>query len=224
MSKISTTWFYIINETYWENIYIEKDIYVSLFIKNISHDVSIYIWENSKVDIYAFFSESSPKNISIIQNAPKSKLQLKALFMSDSNTLVSNISSHIKGVNIISQVHIISIIKESHIWVESSIHIAKQSKKIQANLDLENIFIGNTGTLHSLPNLFIDANDVQVSHSSKTHRIEENKLFYLKSRGLNTPESIQLMTESYFKKMFWCMEMIDSPLYETLHKDFLDIN
>lgn len=219
MSKISTTWFYIIDNSFGENIQIEKDIYVSLFIHDISHNISIDIWENAKVDIYAFFHTTSPQNLRLIQNKNASKLQLKVLFISEKD-LVSNISSEIKANHASSQIHIISIVKENHIGVDSSINIAKESKKIQANLDLENIFIGQKWTLSSLPNLFIDSNDVQVSHSSKTHRIEENKLFYLKSRGLSTHSSIQLMTQSYFKKTFSCLEMIDNHLYEKIYKDF----
>lgn len=219
MSKISTTWFYIIDNSFGENIQIEKDIYVSLFIHDIAHNISIDIGENSKVDVYAFFHTASPQNLRLIQNKNASKLQLKVLFISEKD-LVSNISSEIKANHVSSQIHIISIVKENHIGVDSSINIAKESKKIQANLDLENIFIGQKWTLSSLPNLFIDSNDVQVSHSSKTHRIEENKLFYLKSRGLSTPSSIQLMTQSYFKKTFSCIEMIDHHLYEKIYKDF----
>gem|GEM_PF-6114800 len=51
----------------------------------------------------------------IIQHENTSKLQVKALFINDSNTLTSNISSHIMGENIISQVHIVSIVREHHI-------------------------------------------------------------------------------------------------------------
>lgn len=219
MSKISTTWFYIIDNNFGETIQIEKDIYVSLFIHDISHNISIDIGENSKVDVYAFFHTASPQNLRLIQNKNASKLQLKVLFISEKD-LISNISSEIKANHVSSQIHIISIVKENHIGVDSSINIASESKKIQANLDLENIFIGQKWTLSSLPNLFIDSNDVQVSHSSKTHRIEENKLFYLKSRGLSTPSSIQLMTQSYFKKTFSCIEMIDHHLYEKIYQDF----
>lgn len=224
MSNINATWFYIIDESYWNEIHIESDIYVSLFVKDIENDITISLWENSKVDLYAFFSTNSPKNISIYQKDNTSKLHVKGLFISNTNNLISNISSHITGDNIISQIHIISIVKESHIGIDSSIHIAKDSKKIEASLDLENIFIGNKGTLSSLPNLFIDSNDVVVSHSSKTHRIEKDKLFYLESRWLDIQASIKLMTESYFKKTFTCLEMLDKDLYETLYQDFLWLN
>lgn len=219
MSKISTTWFYIIDNNFGETIQIEKDIYVSLFIHDIAHNISIDIGENSKVDVYAFFHTASPQNLRLIQNKNASKLQLKVLFISEKD-LISNISSEIKANHVSSQIHIISIVKENHIGVDSSINIASESKKIQANLDLENIFIGQKWTLSSLPNLFIDSNDVQVSHSSKTHRIEENKLFYLKSRGLSTHSSIQLMTQSYFKKTFSCIEMIDHRLYKEIYENF----
>ncbi len=224
MSNITKTWFYQIDTHFGNHIEIEKDIYTSLFIKDLENDITLSIWENSKVDLYAFFSSNSPKNISIYQKENASKLHVKGLFIWENNNLVSNISSHISGNNSVSQIHIISIVKESHIGINSSIHISKDSEKIEASLDLENIFIGKKGTLSSLPNLFIDANDVQVSHSSKTHRIEEDKLFYLESRWLDIQSSVKLMIESYFKKTFTCLEMIDKSLYEKLYEDFLLLN
>lgn len=224
MSNITKTWFYQIDTRFGNHIEIEKNIYTSLFIKDLENDITLSVWENSKVDIYAFFSKNSPKNISIYQKDNSSKLHVKGLFIWENNNLVSNISSHISGNNSVSQIHIISIVKESHIGIDSSIHISKDSQKIEASLDLENIFIGKKGTLSSLPNLFIDSNDVQVSHSSKTHRIEEDKLFYLGSRWLDTQSSIKLMTESYFKKTFTCLEMLDKDLYDKLYEEFLSLN
>jgi Fe-S cluster assembly scaffold protein SufB len=65
---------------------------------------------------------------------------------------------------------------------------------------------------------------VKVSHSSKTQRIDENKLFYLKSRGLSQQESIKIMIESYFKKTFSCIEMYDKKLFENISSTFLKLN
>ncbi len=224
MSNITKTWFYQIDTHFGNHIEIEKDIYTSLFIKDLENDITLSIWENSKVDLYTFFSSNAPKNISIYQKDNASKLSVKGLFIWDNHNLVSNISSHISGNNSVSHIHIISVVKKSHIGIDSSIHISKDSQKIEASLDLENIFIGKKWTLSSLPNLFIDANDVQVSHSSKTHRIEEDKLFYLESRWLDIQSSIKLMTESYFKKTFTCLEMLDKDLYDNLYEEFLSLN
>jgi Fe-S cluster assembly scaffold protein SufB len=85
---------------------------------------------------------------------------------------------------------------------------------------LENIFTGEKGTITSLPNLFIDSHDVQVSHSSKSHRLDRSQLFYLQSRRLDEKESIHLMTKSYFQHTFSCLEMLDRKIFESMYEEF----
>lgn len=224
MSNINKTWFYIIDETYENEINIMKNIYVSLFIKDLENDLVINILENSKVDFYGFFSENSPKNIIINQFKDNSSLNFKSLFISNNSNLISNIKTQINSNNSKANLNIISIVKENKIWIDSSIKIEKKSKKIDAHLTLENIFIWKNWIINSIPNLFIDSNDVKVSHSSKSHRIDENKLFYLKSRWLDEENSIKLMTHSYFQKTFSCLEMIDKNIFEDINNEFLNLN
>lgn len=224
MSNINKTWFYIIDENYSKEINIENGIYVSLFVKNYKDDLIINIGENSKVDFYWFFSDNCPQNITINQFENNSSLNFKSLFISNNSNLISNIKSQINSLNSKANLNIISIVKENKIWIDSSIKIEKNSKKIEAKLDLENIFIWKTWTINSIPNLFIDSNDVKVSHSSKSHRIDENKLFYLKSRWLSEEKSIKLMTQSYFQKTLSCLEMFDKNVFKGINSEFLNLN
>lgn len=224
MSNINKTWFYIIDKNYSNEINIEKNIYVSMFIKNLENDLIINIAENSKVDFYWFFYDFAPKSIIINQQNNNSSLNFKCLFISKNSSLISNIKSQISWNNSKSNLNIISIVKENKIWINSSIKIEKNSKKIESSLNLENIFIWKTWNIISIPNLFIDSNDVKVSHSSKSHRIDENKLFYLKSRWLDEKSSTKIMTNSYFQKTFSCIEIIDKNIFEDINNEFLNLN
>lgn len=224
MSKIIKNWFYIIDENHGNQIYIEKNIYASFFIKNLENDLVINLEENAKLDLYSFFYDKSPKNILINQLKDNSILKLNSLFLNNKSDLISNISSYINSNNSTSNLNIISIVKENKIEINSNIEIKNDCKNINASLKLENIFIWKKWIIISNPNLFIDTNDIKVSHSSKTHRIEENKLFYLKSRWLNQESSIKLIIDSYFRNSFACLEMFDKKLFDELTKDFLLLN
>ena len=223
MSTIIQTWFYLIDESYENTIYIEKNIYVSLLFKNTKTDIILDIWENTKVDVYGFFSEASPENIIIHQNKNHSSLNVKMLFIENKTHLSSNIISKINAHSSSSNIHIVSMVQENKISINSSLEIEKNNTKVLARLDLENIFLWKNGSIHSLPNLFIKANDVKVSHSSKTHRLDENKLFYLKSRGLDTKTSTSLLLESYFSKLFSCIQMLDKKTFDINQTDFLNL-
>ncbi len=220
--NITKNWFYIIKNE--NEIHIEKNIYVSLFIENWTNTLNIYLEENAKVDFFGFFYLSCPENIIFHQKSDKSILQCKSIFFDSWKDLNSNIFTKIDGKNSMGNMHIIWVVKENKISLNSNISISQKSKKIEAKLDLENIFIWNTGKIISQPNLFISNQDVKVSHSSKTQRIDENKLFYLKSRGLSQQESIKIMIESYFKKTFSCIEMYDKKLFENISSTFLKLN
>lgn len=214
--NISKTGFYIIDKNFENEINIEKNIYVSLFMKNFDKDLIIDIWENSKVDMYCFFTQICPENIKIIQNYNNSILNLKSLFFDSKKNLSSNIISQINSNNSKSFLNIVSIVKENKIEINSWIEVKKNSKKIESKLELENIFVWNNGKIKSTPNLFIESNEVKISHSSKSHRLNDDKLFYLKSRWLDKKKSTSIMIESYFIKIFSCLKMFDEKILKDI--------
>ncbi|OIO26435.1 hypothetical protein AUJ14_01940 [Candidatus Micrarchaeota archaeon CG1_02_55_22] len=50
---------------------------------------------------------------------------------------------------------------------------------------------------NSIPSLLIDNNDVHASHGATTSRLDENALFYLRSRGLPRSEAERLVVEGF---------------------------
>jgi hypothetical protein len=84
-------------------------------VKNTQNNLVINIGKNAKLDLYGFFSNSCPENITINQAENNSSLNLKALFINHNCDLVSNIKSHISSNHSKSKIHIISIVKEHKI-------------------------------------------------------------------------------------------------------------
>jgi Fe-S cluster assembly protein SufD len=72
-------------------------------------------------------------------------------------------------------------------------------KGIQTNAFLhDNVLVAGENTKRiSQPALEIETNDVKASHGSTTGRIDENQLYYLKSRGLGEKEAKDLIKEGF---------------------------
>gem|GEM_PF-3103125 len=65
---------------------------------------------------------------------------------------------------------------------------------------------------------------VKASHSCNVERINDDYLFYLKSRGIDENNAITLMIKSFFVKNFSCLKMLDKKLYDKTYDDFLTLN
>jgi Fe-S cluster assembly protein SufD len=62
----------------------------------------------------------------------------------------------------------------------------------------DNILLLDEASAISVPTLEIEANDVKASHSSTTGKIDEDQLFYLRSRGVSTAVAKQMIVEGFF--------------------------
>lgn len=50
---------------------------------------------------------------------------------------------------------------------------------------------------NSIPSLFIDNNDVKASHGATVSRLNDDSLFYLRSRGLSRPKAEELIVQGF---------------------------
>jgi Fe-S cluster assembly scaffold protein SufB len=85
----------------------------------------------------------------------------------------------------------------------------------------DNIFLGKTGKIRSIPTLNIRTDDVSASHAARVERIPEEKLYYLLSRGLDTKKATTLLLESMVGSLFFRLKNISETLYEDLKLDIL---
>jgi hypothetical protein len=82
-------------------------------------------------------------------------------------------------------------IHRGRIWIHKDAH---GSDAYQAN---RNVLLSHEGRVHSIPMLDIEANDVRCSHGSATGPLDEQQVFYLRTRGLSEVEARRLILQGF---------------------------
>jgi Fe-S cluster assembly protein SufD len=75
--------------------------------------------------------------------------------------------------------------------------VRQDAQKIEAYQSNGNILLSDTATANSKPELEIYADDVRCSHGSTTGQLDEQAVFYLKSRGLSERSARQLLISAF---------------------------
>lgn len=77
------------------------------------------------------------------------------------------------------------------------IFVRQDAQKTNAYQSSKNILLSDDATINTKPQLEIYANDVKCSHGTSTGRIDEEAMFYLRSRGVGTESARKLLLASF---------------------------
>lgn len=66
------------------------------------------------------------------------------------------------------------------------------------NLEEHNLLLSNTSKIDAVPGLEIGHHDVKAAHAAYMERVDDEKLFYLASRGIPEAEAVRLILEGFF--------------------------
>lgn len=77
------------------------------------------------------------------------------------------------------------------------IHVVKDAQKTNAFQRNNNILLTDKATMQTKPQLIIDADDVKCSHGATVGQIDEEALFYLRSRGLDEDKARMMMMNAF---------------------------
>jgi Fe-S cluster assembly scaffold protein SufB len=95
--------------------------------------------------------------------------------------------------------------------------IDKKAQQTSSFLNDSVLVVGENTKNVSEPILEIEANDVKASHGATTGRINEDQMYYLKSRGLGEKEAQNLIIEGFF-------ESVLSKVEDASIKEYVRIN
>ena len=199
---INKNGFYLIDERSPSVIDILPWVQVKICVINTKKPLTFNLEQWSKLDFFGFFYDECPPKIFFHQNEDDTSLKISALFFNKHLSLTSQIKSYINANNCTSDIDVFWLIDQNKLSLDGVIEIEKNTQKIQAHLDMENIFISDEGSVSSIPTLLVRSDDIEASHSSTTHTIDEQHLFYLSSHGLEKNEAKFLLIQSYFVKAF----------------------
>jgi len=149
----------------------EQIQYVILAVGNFNKDITFNIrGENAELEVIG---------ICLLKNNEKTNL----------STIQSHKEKRSNSTNLIK-----TILKDSSNFnFTGLIKIDKQAQQTNAFLTQNTLTLSDDTINHSVPSLEINADDVKASHAATTSFIDEESLYYLKSRGISQQESENLI-------------------------------
>lgn len=82
------------------------------------------------------------------------------------------------------------------------IKIRESGQHSVATQNNRNLVLDHGAQAESIPNLIIEANDVQCSHGSTVGPIDEEQMYYLQSRGVSKADAEKLIVMGFFEDVF----------------------
>ena len=167
----------------------------NIFIYMDSSDITINfdIDSNLKINI---FSYNSTLNSDLNLNKEKVEAYYKYCSVNkDNNSLVLNINHNKKDT--VSKVinHGLNLESNSLFFKVNAV-IPKKSSGVITSQDNKIILMKDNNSKIE-PNLIVDNDDIEASHSAYIGQFKKEDLFYLSTRGLNKDESIKLLSRSF---------------------------
>ena len=89
----------------------------------------------------------------------------------------------------------------SHSVFEGLIVVPQIAQKTDASQLSRNLLLSNHAKIDTKPQLEIIADDVKCMHGATISQLNENELFYMRSRGLTLAEASKLQLRSYYQEI-----------------------
>ena len=94
---------------------------------------------------------------------------------------------------------------KSHAIFEGSIIVPKLAQKTDASQLSRNLLLSKHAKIDTKPQLEIIADDVKCKHGATISQLNEEELFYMRSRGLTLAEASELQLGSYYQEIISCI-------------------
>ena len=142
--------------------------------------------------------ESKDINVSVDLVGPGAELSLKAMYICKAEETVNfNILVHHRAPGCRSTQLVKGIAGGSaQVNFNGTIVVAPDAQKTEAFQENHNILLSETAKVETRPQLEIYADDVKCSHGATIGRLNEDELFYMRSRGIprRDAEALQIIS------------------------------
>ncbi len=138
-------------------------------------------------------------NLNISINAPYSETNMYGLYCLrgqqhvDNCTMVDHRQPHTYSNELYKGI----MMEESTGVFNGRIYVRPEAQKTNAFQTNNNLVLSSNATLHTKPQLEIWADDVKCSHGATTGQLDEEQLFYLRTRGLHEDTARYLLRQAF---------------------------
>lgn len=156
--------------------------------------------EGAQLDYFHHVLGDSEEQTRVILEGAESRVLSQTLFFGSSTQKQTLRVDHIhQGKNTVSKMISRGAVKDSafgHFF--GNIRMEPGCSGADASLEEHNLLLSSGSKIEAVPGLEIQHNEVQASHSATLEKMDEEKLFYLQSRGLSAEAGLELLVEGFF--------------------------
>lgn len=87
------------------------------------------------------------------------------------------------------------------VW-RGMIKVDRGAQKTDAYQRNDNLVLSDHARADSIPGLEIEADDVRCSHGATAGRVDDEQVFYARSRGLTRKEAVRMVVNGFFQQVF----------------------
>ena len=160
---------------------------------------------NSDYSLHTFSlgGELTRNNLSIIQNGERIESTINGITIIGANQHVDhNTLIHHKKPNCNSYQDYKGIFGDNSVGVfNGQVMVEKEAQKTNAFQANNNVLTSDKATINTKPQLEIFADDVKCSHGCTVGQLDQNALFYLRSRGIPEKEATALLMYGFANKV-----------------------
>jgi Fe-S cluster assembly protein SufD len=153
-------------------------------------------------------------NLNIVLDGEFIETNLNGLYLTKGNQVVDNhtLVDHRKPNCNSNELYKGIIEDRSSATFNGKIFVRKDAQKTNAFQSNKNILLSDDGTINTKPQLEIYADDVKCSHGTSTGKLDEDKIFYLRARGLSEGSAKKLLMHAF------ASEVVDTVKIEELRE------
>jgi len=170
--------------------------------------LGIYQEKNSSINCHTFTKETgfTRNNIYSKLNGKGSECRLNGLSIGTNSNFIDNhsIIQHSAPHSISSELYKGLYSDSSKGVFDAKVIVDDNAYKIDSEQLNNNILLSKNASVHSNPRLEINTDDVSCKHGSTTGQLEDEPLFYIRSRGFNIDDAQKILLNGF------CSEFIEN--------------
>lgn len=156
----------------------------------------VIISNHTKLRWYWVVSGQNRYNLEFVTESGESIVRTLLLAGVDKK-LETTIYSRLASSQTITNIHILSLVSDAGtIELNGTVQIDADITKVKWHILEENIFLGSKGNIRWIPSLLVHSDDVEAGHAARIERVSDEKLYYLRARGIPKDDATVMMIES----------------------------
>lgn len=138
-------------------------------------------------------------DLNVALNGDGAECTLNGLYLSandqhvDNHTVIDHIKPHCSSRELYKGI----LDDQSSAVFNGSIIVRKDAQKTDARQSNKNLLLSEGATINSKPQLEINADDVKCTHGTSIGHLDEDSIYYLRSRGVGLAEARRVLTYGF---------------------------